>query len=234
MPITNENWESFFQGGFAEHHVCSLFYFYGYEAQKVSPDLGIDWMITNVARARFKNEDRLNVEIQVKSALLDRSGAFVAMDADEVEFLSQGEHRYCVFVLLSSLCGRCDPESYERGDDPDASGAIDRDLMMHWESLASSDGRTLRREGRLSIYDFNEADVNLFWLHSSQVKRLRDDGRLKNMSNGKLGFEIVLEESMVSVGGVFLIPELHDLTYIVRSCKAGSRIRRGDMSMDDY
>lgn len=234
MPITHDNWEKFFQGAFAEHHVCSLFYFYGYEAQKVSPDVGIDWMITNVARVRFNNEDRLNVEVQVKSALLDQTGAFVTMDTDEIDFLCEGDHRYCVFVLLSNLRRRSDPGSYERGDDPDASMAIDRDLMKHWEARASLEGRALRRQGRLSIYDFNEADVTLFWLHSSQMKRLRDERLLKEMPNGRRGLQIDTEDSTVSVAGITLISELLDLAYIIRSCKAGRRIRQGHMSMVDY
>ncbi|PHV50045.1 hypothetical protein CSQ91_02290 [Janthinobacterium sp. BJB301] len=234
MPITHENWEKFFQGTFAEHHVCSLFYFYGYEAQKVSPDVGIDWMLTNTARVRFNNEDPLNAEIQVKSTLLDQTGAFVAMDADELDFLCKGEHRYCVFVLLSNLRGSSDPGSYERGDDPDAVIAVDRDLMMHREARASLGGRALRRQGRLSIYDFSAADVTLFWLHSSQLKRLREESLLKHMSNGRYGLQIDVEDAKVSVAGIPLISELHDLTYIVRYCRAGSRIRQGHMSMSDY
>jgi len=234
MPITSSNWESFFQGAFAEHHVSSLFYFYGYEAHKASPDVGIDWLITNVARARFFNEDGLTAEIQVKSALLDQTGAFVAMDTDEVEFLSEGDHRYTVFVLLSDLRGRIDPGSYERGDDPDASRAVDSDYLQHCETRASIEGRALRRDGELTIYDFNEAKLTLFWLHSSQINRLRNDKKFVAMKNGRLGLPINVEDGSVSVADISLISELHDLTYIVRTCKAGPRIRKGHMSMLDY
>jgi len=237
MPITHDNWENFFQGAFAEHHVCSLFYFYGYEVQKISPDVGIDWVITNLARARFNNEDRLNVEVQVKSALFDKNeGAFVGISVDEINFLCEGEHRYSVFVLLSNLRGRSDPESFERGTDPDASRAVERDWMSNWEDRASKEGRQLKRQGRLSIYDFNSADVTLFWLHSSQMKRLRDGGLVKSEFKGGAwsGLKIDLQDSFVSVAGIPLISELHDLTYIVRPCKAGHRIRQGHMSMDDY
>ncbi|UCV07028.1 hypothetical protein [Dechloromonas denitrificans] len=234
MPITRDNWEYFFQGAFAEYHVCSLFYFYGYEAQKISPDIGIDWMVTNVARARFNNENPLNVEVQVKSALFDQTGAFVKMHADEIDFLCEGEHRYCVFVLLSNLSGSDDPGSYERGDDPDASMAVERDIMRNWEGRASLEGRALRRKGSLSIYDFSEADVTIFWLHSSQMKRLRDNGLLEEANDGWRGLQIKAEEHRFSVAGMTLIPELYDLTYIVRPCKAGSRIRQGHMSMLDY
>ncbi|SDA53968.1 MULTISPECIES: hypothetical protein [unclassified Janthinobacterium] len=234
MPITSSNWENFFQGAFAEHHVSSLFYFYGYEAHKASPDVGIDWLITNVARGRFFDEERLNAEVQVKSALLDQSGAFVAMDADEVDFLSEGEHRYTVFVLLSELSGRTDPGSYERGDDPDASRAVDRDHMQYREMLASIEGRKLRRDGNLSIYEFNGAKLTLFWLHSAQIKRLKAGKTFVEMDTGRLGLPITVADESVSIAGIPLIPELHDLTYIVKSCSAGLRIRQGHMSMSDY
>ena len=234
MPITKNNWESFFQGAFAEHHVCSLFYFYGYEAYKASPDAGIDWLITNVARSRFNNEVPLNLQIQVKSALLDQSGAFVTMDVHDLDFLCEGEHRYCVFVLLSNLCGRGDPGSFERGDDPDAIKAVDRDIMNDMEARASVNGRSLRRDGHLSMYDFSKADVTLFWLHSSHLKRLRDSGQWKVISDDRRGLSIGIDGSTVSIAGITLIPELQELSYVVRSCRADSRIRQGQMSLDDY
>lgn len=234
MPITRDNWEYFFQGAFAEYHVCSLFYFYGYEAQKVSPDVGIDWIVTNVARARFNNEAPLNVEVQVKSALFDQTGAFVKIHPDEIDFLCEGEHRYCVFVLLSNLRGSLDPGSYERGDDPDASIAIERDMIRDSERRASLEGRALKSKGIMSIYDFSEADVTIFWLHSSQMKRLRDEGLLVETPDGWRGLQIKANDFGFSVAGMTLISELYNLTYIVRPCMAGSRIRQGHMSMLDY
>ena len=234
MPITRDNWENFFQGTFAEHHVCSLFYFYGYEVLRGSPDVGIDWVVTNLARVRFNDDAPLHAEIQVKSALLDQSGAFVAMPADEIDFLCSGEQRYCVFVLLSNLRGSTDPGSYERGDDPDASMALDREIMRHVERRAFEEGRTLKRQRVMSIYDFSSVDVTLFWLHSSHLRRLRDERLLKDMGNDRRGLQIDVIDGSVSVAGVALIPELCDLSYIVRYCRAGHRIRRGHMSILDY
>lgn len=234
MPITRDTWENFFQGAFAEHHVGSLFYFYGYEVQKLSPDIGIDFLVTNIARSRFNGENSVHIEIQVKSALLDRSGAFVAMHGSEVDFLSQGDNRYCVCILLSNLRGSPDPESFERGDDPDASRAVDRDIMRDMENRAAAEARSLRRKGALSIYDFSTADVTLFWLHTSHLRRLRDEHLLKKMRDDWWGIEVSVEDDVVSVGGIPLIRELQELEFIVRRCKAGTRIRQGHMSMDDY
>lgn len=234
MPIDHENCEGFYQGSFAEHHICSLFYLYGYEAQKVSPDVGIDLMVTNLARVRFQGEDPLYAEVQVKSVLLDANGAYAKMSAEELEYLSTGEHRYCVFVIIHGLRGYVDQESFERGDDPDASNAVDRDILRYTEQCAAADGRALRRDSALSIHDFNHVDLESFWLHSSQMKRMRDDGMWQVRKDGWFGLKIDLEDSSVVLAGVRLIPELSYVHYIVRRCRAGDRIRRGDLSMDDY
>jgi hypothetical protein len=252
MPITRANWENFFQGAFAEHHVCSQFYFHGYEAQKTSPDVGIDLIVTNIARTRFSSEERLSLEIQVKSALSDQTGACVAIEPDEVDFLCEGEHRYCVFVVLSDLEGRTDPEFYERGDDPDASRAVDRDWMRQRETLASAEGRAMKRQGDLSIFEFDKVEVTLFWLHSSQLRRLRDEKLLSPMKNGNLALTIqVLPQTVevdplsptgaemtiaaeIIVAGEALIPELRHLAYIAQPCKAEERIRQGHLWKSDY
>lgn len=90
MPIDSANWESFYQGAFAEHHISGLFYFYGFEAQKVSPDVGIDLIVTNLARVRFTGDAPLHAEVQVKSMLLDGTGAQVSISAQELEELCTG------------------------------------------------------------------------------------------------------------------------------------------------
>lgn len=234
MPIDHENCESFYQGAFAEHHICSLFFFYGYEAQKISPDVGIDLMVTNLARVRFHGEAPLHAEVQVKSVLLDENGAYASIFAEELEYLSTGDHRYCVFVVLHGLRGGVDPESFERGDDHDASNAVDRDVLRHMEQRAASEGRACRRQGVLSIHDFNHVDLKAFWLHSSQMRRMRDSGMWQRRQDGSFSLKIDLEGSSVVVAGIRLIPELNDVHYIVRRCRAGDRIRKGDLSMDDY
>ena len=235
MPINLKNCESFYQGAFAEHHISSLFYLYGYEAQKVAPDIGIDLMVTNLARVRFKGEAPLHNEVQVKSILLDANGAYASMSAEELNYLSIGEHRYCVFVILHGLVGSLlDPQSFERGDDPDASKLIDRDIQSYIEQQAAADARSHRRQGWLSIHDFGHVDVTPFWLHSSQMKRMRDMNNWRQRPDGSFGLMIDLKNATVYVDNIPLISELLDIRYIVENCRAGNRIRKGELSMDDY
>lgn len=235
MPITRQNCENFYQGSFAEHHVSSLFFLFGYEAQKVSPDVGIDFMVTNLAGVKFRGEEPVNIEVQVKSALHDEEGAYAMLSAEDLDFLCQGAERYCVFVVIHGLRGSPDPLSFERGDDPDAMHAVDRDLLRLTERDAATEARRLRRAGRFSIHDFTHANLTTFWLHSSHMRRMRDEGMWKpSYGNNSFGMAILLSDVAVQVAGVRLIPELCDLSFIVRRCCAGSRIRRGQMSADDY
>ncbi|MEN7432398.1 hypothetical protein VA599_16770 [Chromobacterium sp. TRC.1.1.SA] len=233
MPINSHNCESFYQGSFAEHHICSLFYLYGYEAQKVSPDVGIDFMVTNLARVRFRGEAPLHAEVQVKSVLLDANGAYACLSLEELEYLSTGEDRYCVFVILYGLKGGADPRSFER-EDADANKAVDRDIVNYLEDQAAENGRSLRREGVLSIHDFNHVEVQSFWLHSSQMKKLRSEGMWKQNTYGSFGLQISLENELVFVEDIQLIPELKEVRYIVEPCCASNKIRSGALSMEDY
>lgn len=100
VPITNENFDYFFQGACAENYVASLFYFAGYEASKITPDAGIDYVVTNVARTQFLGEESVSAEVQVKSTLLDDTGASFCLSANELEFLCNGASRFTVFVLF--------------------------------------------------------------------------------------------------------------------------------------
>ncbi len=162
------------------------------------------------------------------------AAAYAIMSAEELNYLCMGEDRYCVFVILHGLHGGVDPQSFERGDDPDASNAVDRDIQRHMEQQAASEGRARRRQGALSIHDFKYVNLTLFWLHSSQMKRMRDEGMWELWQDGSFHLKIDLEDSSVAVAGIHLIPELHDVCYIVTYCRAGDRIRKGDLSMGDY
>jgi hypothetical protein len=234
MPITKSNWGNFFQGAFAEHHVCSLFYLYGYETHKVSPDIGIDLLVTNVARTRFLGEAKIIVEVQVKSAISDASGAMVAMDSDELDYLCTGDDRYCVFVIFTGLRAYFDPMSFERGDDPDAANAVDRDIWNMWEHRASVEGRKMKSRGELSLCDFSDTDITVFWLHSSHMRRLRDGQKFVRLAEGRFGLKIQKVNSIVYVEDLPLIAELRNLRFVVGKCKAHSRLREGHMTYDDY
>ena len=49
-----------------------------------------------------------------------------------------------------------------------------------------------------------------------------------------MGISAKMENGRLFLGGVDLIPELHNLSYVVRHCRAADRLRQGNMSFEDY
>lgn len=232
MPIKNNNFENFYQGGCAEMHISSLFYFAGYEASKISPDSGIDMVVTNIARSKFKNEMRRISEIQVKSTLLDDSGAVYSLDGSELNFLCSGEDRFTVFVLLHGFSGGIDPSSFDIYADS-VDKMIDLDIARYEEGLMEKEGRQRRKDGIASIFDFSQAKLATFWLNSAQMERAREEGYWKKSRDEDRYFlKVNLSNNAVQIDDTFLIPELTDVRYIMRDCRSAGEIKNGKFSYD--
>lgn len=229
--MTSEQYEYFYQGSCAELYVSSLFYFAGYEASKVIPDAGIDLVVSNITRSRFvSNEQPRRCEIQVKSTLLDEKGASFAINEEELMFLCQQPDRYTVFVLFYGLTGGDDPGSFDFYADF-VDKAIDRDIAQYKEALMEERGRKLRNQGLASFFDFGQAKLKAFWLNSAQMKRCLDEGVWRREANSdRYRLQVDLDDGAIKLKDIYLIPELTDVRYIMRDCKAAQKIRDGMFS----
>jgi hypothetical protein len=131
MPITKDTFKTFYMGACAENYVSALFYFGGYELSKLSSDAGIDLLVTNVARAKFKtDESETSARIQVKSALRDSTGARFCMSEEDLDYLCAAEDRFTVFVMLGNFEGLVEPVSFCIYADQ-VGKAIDADMQRY-------------------------------------------------------------------------------------------------------
>lgn len=230
MPITQDNCERFYQGHCAELHVASLFYFAGYEAQKSSPDIGVDLIVTNLARERFNNESQRAAQVQVKSALMDSKGASVAIPEDELDFLCNSDDRYCVFVLFHELWKRPDNDSFNFYVDQ-VDKNIDLDVANFDEQQVAKSGRALLASGNLSIHDFSGYRATVFWLNSKQMNRAKAEGLwVKREADYKISIQV--REGAIYLGDTRLVPELSEVRYIMRAAKSDVEFRAGKFSLD--
>lgn len=230
MPIESNDYQNFYQGTCAEYHVASLFYFAGYEASRISPDLGIDFVITNVARAKFSNDIARQAEVQVKSTILDETGAAFCIKEDELEFLCKGENRHTVFVLFHGFSSKVDHSSFDIYADQ-IGRLIDIDIAGYTDELMAREGRSRKSNNLASIFDFNRAKLTVFWLNSRQMLRARSEGHWSQRPGDDRCFlQVNYEEGLLGIGDDYLVPELLDIRNIMRECKANARIRAGDFS----
>ncbi|MDI3301093.1 hypothetical protein ACRS8P_19535 [Burkholderia cenocepacia] len=240
MPIDNHSFENFYQGTCAENYVSSLFYFAGYESSKLSPDAGIDLLVTNIARAKFKSEPEATAKIQVKSSILDSTGAAFYMEQDELDFLSAAEDRFTIFVLLGNFKGNFDPVSFDIYSDR-VDQAIDADILRYEEAQMAESGRTRKAQGLSSIFDFTQSDFNIFWLNSAQMTRARNEGIWQAYGANRFRLQANMQEETLYVKvpqknstpyDSTIVPELREIRYIMRPCKSNNRLKSGDFLYD--
>ena len=231
MPITDRNCELFYQGSCAELHVASLFYFAGYEAQKVSPDTGIDLIVTNLARERFHGESSRTAQVQIKSALMDASGASITITADELKFLCASDDRYTVLLLFRDLTKEPDHDDFDLYANQ-VDKLIDRDMAKYEEQLASDGGRAMRKEGVLSIHTFTGFKATVFWLNASQMRRAIGD-QVWNASGNFYTMPVIVADDQVLVGTdkLLVVPQLLDVRYIMRDASCHANLRLGKFSL---
>ncbi|MBO7789557.1 hypothetical protein J6356_02640 [Burkholderia pseudomallei] len=240
MPIDNRSFENFYQGTCAENYVSSLFYFAGYESFKLSPDAGIDLLVTNIARAKFKSETETVAKIQVKSSILDATGAAFYMDQDELDFLSTADDRFTVFVLLGNFKGNFDPVSFDIYADR-VDRAIDADTLRYEEAQMAESGRARKAQGLSSIFDFSQSDFNVFWPNSAQMTRAKNEGIWQAYGDNRFRLQVnMLNETLYAKVpqknfdpyDSAIVPELREICYIMRPCRSNSRLKDGDFLYD--
>lgn len=240
MPIDNRSFENFYQGTCAENYVSSLFYFAGYEASKLSPDAGIDLLITNIARAKFKSEAETIAKIQVKSSILDSTGAAFYMEEDELDFLSTTEDRFTIFVLLGNFKGNFDPISFDIYADQ-VDKAIDADILRYEEAQMAESGRARKVQGLSSIFDFSQSDFNIFWLNSAQMARAKNEGIWQTYGDNRFRLQVDMQNETLYVKVPLknsdpydspIVPELREIRYIMRPCRSNYRLKNGDFLYD--
>jgi hypothetical protein len=173
MPIDTSSYVNFFQGAFVESHIAALFQFAGFEVTKITPDSGIDLVVTNIARSRFAGEIPKSINVQVKSAVMKDESANFWIEEDELNFLSEGEHRFTVFAYFYDLKKTLDLDdfrSYTSQIDELADTYLPDPQLIH-----PVNGLTAKKHKK-NISDFNKYSLDLFWLNSKQMQCSREEG----------------------------------------------------------
>lgn len=115
MALNQNTYENFYLGNATEFWIASQLYFHGFEASKYSPDFGIDLVVTNAARAKFRGEELWTKFLQIKSTFLVGGKAKIYMNPEELEFLCSTPNIACVFCLVTPHI-KAQPRSFDRGD----------------------------------------------------------------------------------------------------------------------
>lgn len=187
MKITEENYDKFYFGNSNECYIQGEFYSHGYEAAKLSPDIGYDLIVTNCARTRFLKETPKQFNIQIKSTVYNKNGyCLICIGDDDLKMLCDDKNGYLICVL-------CEPEFAPVGKSLHVSrdsvdDAIQKDLdtrcISEWNDAEYVSLKQLKEyETWLNLVGFSRSYV---WFNNSHIKRLKeieaiwDDNTYKN------------------------------------------------------
>lgn len=234
MPLDTNSYVYFFQGACAESHISALFQFAGFEATKITPDSGIDLVVTNIARSRFANETPKSINVQVKSAIMKDEFAKFWIAEDELDFLSRGENRYTVFAYFYNLMKTLDLDDFRAyTNQMDESVDIESPELQ----LIYRKGGGTGKKHKNHILEFTKYSLALFWLNSKQIQRSRDDG-LWEYSNEfkKWGLNVSTQDGFLSISNEkndsFACPvsALEDVRYMMIPSQSQASFDEGKFS----
>lgn len=228
MPLKTENYVHFFQGACAESHIAALFQFAGYEVNKVSPDAGIDLIVTNIARSKFANEDTKSIFIQVKSTMATGNNARFWLSSEEMDFLCSGVERYTVFAIFHDLEATLDTDHFDIYADQ-----VQKMIDLDSENFLKERKALAGIPEKQSILDFSKYSLTLFWLNSRQMERAKSEGLWAYKSPfSKWLLQATLAGGVINLGHSMLLPALHEVRYMMLPCLSRERFIEGKFSFD--
>ena len=230
MPIKTDNYVQFFQGACAESHISALFQFAGYEVNKVAPDAGIDLIVTNIARNKFRNEAQKSIYIQVKSTMTAEKNAKFWLTSEELDFLCSGVERYTVFAIFHDLEDKLDTDHFDIYADH-----IQRMIDLDGERYMEEKNRALHAGNRRrpSILDFTNYSLTMFWLNSKQMEFAKKEGMWSYESTlAKWCLQTHLDDGGLYIGDSLLLPALQDVRYMMVACLSHNQFIQGKFSFD--
>lgn len=238
MPLDELNYENFFLGNAAEYWVASQLYFHGFEAGKYSPDFGIDLVVTNAARSKFKGEELWTRFLQIKSSFLVQGAARIYVDPGELDYLASESGISSVYCFFTPRI-EGEPQSFDRGDFEPWRASLEAEMD---QNFYDTHFHARKQEiGCLSSFDFKGFDLDYFWMNNRQLNRSIEEGfwsdewvkgkHLKMLRAEKVEDEILLVNH---VGKYPVIRETRNIYYLYKRSKSSDKVEQGAFNFDHY
>lgn len=238
MPLTSQNYENFFLGTAAEYRIASEVYFHGLEANKFTPDFGVDLIVTNAAQVHLKGASPFTHHLQVKATFVVQSCATFYLGDDELRMLLAQPDLSCVFCCVIP-CIEAHPQSFERGDFEPWRPALDAELDQraydaHFNALR-------QQHGCLSAIDFKGSDFCYFWLNTRQLQRSVDEGCWAAAPSIAVAMRMraTLKDDTMRLAStqgecVQLVREVQNLYYLLKLNASSAKLAAGAFALEHY
>ena len=232
MPLDKNSYYNFYLGNCAEHYLMSELFFHGYEANKMSPDIGIDILVTNKARQYFQKEKAKLIYLQVKSTFLVNNKAVFFIKENELEFLLSDPSINTVFCFFIPKI-EADPKSLKQdlSDTP-----WFEELEASWMcQMYAENFRDLRRNGELEVLEFKSFGFKYFWLNNAQLRKGKEEGIFVSAFNNLVKLTVQVANSVIEIDPVGAIcPEISNIFYLLNGCYSQDRFNEGCFAYCHY
>lgn len=190
----------------AEHIVTSQIFFHGFEAHKFNPDFGVDLLVTNKARQKFLGEISKEISIQVKSSLVVKERASIAIDKEEFAHLMKQNNPVLTFVLFEPEFIGEPSRHFHLDSYAQTLHSMDEWLEKTWaDQLYNSQFNIPKSKDRVEFLKNKKAAGNLelngyksrlFWLNKNQLNKALSLGVLQEgKGNGKSNYYLNLAKT---------------------------------------
>lgn len=243
MPINKDNYKNFYYGAGSEHYFISKFYMLGYEAYKLSPDIGYDLLVTNKVKELYEGHDKLDFYVQVKSSIMVKEITSFWIERENFASLIKDPAAFLLLAFYEPVF-KVDPKSFDYFymlSDMPWSDEIDKDIMQ----LNISDYHSMSSEERNRLFKFNDFNYEYLWMNSKQISKLNDEAFFCDISKNGIDYKALYinrnrETNDLSVTNLknkcnyAVVPEIRNLYYLVNDCKSKPELNKGKILWEHY
>ncbi len=246
MGIKKNEYRNFYFGTGIEYFFVSQFYLMGYEAYTTNPDIGYDLVVTNQCRMKYRNEEVINYNIQIKSSIRIKNFTKFYISIEDFNMLENNKNAALICAYHKPIM-EADPCSlvYDRTNSIEIDKILEKGFMENfiedYHSYSIEDA-----ERNFKFIDFN---VKYFWLNSEHLKRLKKE---KFFTEGydskgnkywilKIKFEkeikqeqvILVREDQDIYSQAYIVPEIESVYYLLNDNRNKSELQKGKLFIED-
>ncbi len=246
MGIKKNEYRNFYFGTGIEYFFVSKFYLMGYEAYTTNPDIGYDLVVTNQCRMKYRNEQVINYNIQVKSSIRIKDCTKFYISIEDFNMLENNKDAVLICAYHKPIM-EADPCSfvYDRTNSIEIDKTLEKGLMENF----IEDYHSYSIEDAERNFKFINFDVKYFWLNSEHLKRLKKekffiewyDSKGNKYWILKVKFEKELKEEKVLLvrknqeifSPTYIVPEVRSVYYLLNNNTSSVELQEGKLFIED-
>ncbi len=232
MPIKPEHLRNFYFGAGAESFISSQLQMFNCQVGKLSPDFGFDLHVTNLAAANYLEAQQVDYYIQIKAQIYyssrNESKYRYIISEQDIELIKSTPNAIVIFAIAKPrILG--DPCSFDENyarymmlDEQIETSGIEYFFNQSPQKARECVGYSEVAE-KIKGYD-----LSYIWCNRNHILSMLNKAAIKKTDKYIFEFSIS-EDCEFSFDGHKLVPEMHNLWYLINRCLGTNQLEEGHM-----